>query len=469
MLQVFRRLHYKLTLSYTIVTTIVLVMVNFFVSFLAFEQLDEQFVPEQDVPAILAPALAQLPFLLQTSSESALALWATGSFNNGTITFENDNTQFTISMPRLTLLDAQGEIVVEETDSQFTADFPSFAQSTDIDQYLTTDVARIDLPELDTVIVVIPVVESNDVWGYVVVELFGLENTLVAWLPTFFSTLGESLVLSLMIGTLFGYFMSRGLVQRLRQLGHSSEQWAQGYFTVRAHDSVGDEISQLSYNLNQMAQQLEILVEMRQQLGALEERRHIAHELHDTVKQQLFSTNMHLSSLKVALERSPTQAGAIVDDLLKLNRQAQHELVILIDALRPAALADIGLVQAIDAYVTDWEKRTGVMVEIAVQHEQALSFVYEHALYRIVQEALNNVEKHANADSVILKIVWSDSQVTITIQDNGQGFDVARQAKTGYGLSSIQERLAKLGGSVEIQSEYGRGTTVIVTIPKETT
>ncbi|MEM8535099.1 MAG: ATP-binding protein [Chloroflexota bacterium] len=469
MLQVFRRLHYKLTLSYTIVTTIVLVVVNFFVSFLAFEQLDQQFVPEQDVPAILAPALAQLPFLLQTSSESTLTSWATVIFNNGAITVENDTTQFVVSMPRLTLLDAQGEVVVEETDSQLTADLPSFAQSTDITRYLTTDIVRIDLPELDTVIIVIPVIESSDIWGYVVVELFGLENTLVAWLPTFFSTLGESLVLSLLIGTLFGYFMSRGLVQRLRQLGDSSEQWAQGQFAVRAHDSVGDEISQLSNNLNQMAQQLEILVEMRQQLGALEERRHIAHELHDTVKQQLFSTNMHLSSLKVALERSPTQANAIVDDLLKLNRQAQHELVILIDALRPAALADVGLVQAIEAYVNDWQKRTSVIVEMAVQHEQALSFVYEHALYRVVQEALNNVEKHANADSVILKIVWSDSQVTITIQDNGQGFDVARQAKTGYGLSTMRERLAKLGGSVEIQSEHDRGTTVIAAIPKEIT
>lgn len=270
-----------------------------------------------------------------------------------------------------------------------------------------------------------------------------------------------------MIGTLFGYYMSRGLVRRLRQLGYSSEQWAQGHFTVRAHDSAGDEISQLSYNLNQMAQQLEILVEMRQQLGALEERRHIARELHDTVKQQLFSTTMHLSSLKVALEKAPTQADSIVDDLLTLNRQAQHELVSLINALRPTALADVGLVQAINTYIKDWEKRTGVMVEIAVQNEQVLSFVYEHAFYRIVQEALNNVEKHANADSVILKIVWSDSQVTITIQDNGQGFDVARKAKTGYGLSAMQERLAKLGGSVEIQSEHGRGTAVIVAIPKE--
>lgn len=191
MSRVFRRLHYKLTFSYTIVTTIVLVVVNFFVSFFAFQQLDEQFVPEQDVPAILAPALVQLPFLLQTSSESALELWTTGSFNDGTITVENDNTQFTVLMPRLTLLDAQGEVVVEETDSQLTAGFPSFAQSTDIDQYLTTDVARIDLPELDTVIIVIPVIEADVVWGYVVVELFALKTLLLRGCRPFYRHWGN--------------------------------------------------------------------------------------------------------------------------------------------------------------------------------------------------------------------------------------------------------------------------------------
>jgi signal transduction histidine kinase len=201
----------------------------------------------------------------------------------------------------------------------------------------------------------------------------------------------------------------------------------------------------------------------------LEERNRLARELHDSVTQQLFSMTLTAQAARAHMEKNPQRAAIQLERLQETAVAALAEMRALIAQLRPPALADEGLVNAMRQYIATLSKRESLRIELRVSGNERLSHGFELALYRILQEALNNVVKHANAHNVRVALEFDTRQVAMRITDDGQGFDV--QASTAssdrhLGLISMRERAAEIGGTLELTSTIGGGTDIVVHVPR---
>jgi len=204
--------------------------------------------------------------------------------------------------------------------------------------------------------------------------------------------------------------------------------------------------------------------------GQEEERRRIARELHDQMGQNLTALNVGLKSLLDRQSRSGL--GRRVQRLQELAIQTARDLHRVAVELRPAALDDLGLVKAIRALTEAWSTHYGIQVdfEAGQYHPASISSEIETILYRIIQEALNNVAKHSGATRVALVLRQTADHVHAIIEDDGRGFDarLAYQSGNGsgrLGLLGIQERLGLVGGSLVVESAADCGATLIVRIP----
>ncbi|RPJ44470.1 MAG: HAMP domain-containing protein, partial [Chloroflexi bacterium] len=171
------------------------------------------------------------------------------------------------------------------------------------------------------------------------------------------------LVISPAVGALFGWLVTGGLRRRLGNLSAAAQAWSQGDFSVMPGDKSGDEIGELTRSLNGMAEQLQTHIHTRDELARVEERNRLARDLHDTVKQQTYAARMQLSAAKNLLASDPNAASEHLDAALQLNRETQQELKLIIDELRPAALQGRGLAQAVREYAERWQTHTGIQVE----------------------------------------------------------------------------------------------------------
>jgi NarL family two-component system sensor histidine kinase LiaS len=269
------------------------------------------------------------------------------------------------------------------------------------------------------------------------------------------------ILISLPVGAVFGWLVSRGLRKRLATLSAVSQAWSKGDFSVNPRDQSGDEIGELTRNLNQMAEQLRTLIYARNELARVEERNRLARDLHDTVKQQTYAARMQLAAAKNLIASDPPAAAEHIDAALTLNRETQQELKLIIEELRPAALDGKGLVQAIKEYTARWQEHTGIPVETSVSGDRSLPLDIEQALFRVLQESLSNVARHAEADRVEISLAITSDQATLTITDNGQGFDPDAVAAGSLGLIGMKQRMSEIGGSATIHSTPASGTTVI--------
>ena len=225
--------------------------------------------------------------------------------------------------------------------------------------------------------------------------------------------------------------------------------------------------------LYQEAQERErILAELLHQVvGAQEaERQRIARELHDATGQSLTAIALGLRGVETMLESNPPVAVEQVRELKSFSTDALGELRQIIADLRPSQLDDLGLVPALQWYVQEFEKRYAVRTEFVVEGTRSrLPPEYETVLFRITQEALSNVARHADASHASVELVINQAQVGMTIHDDGRGFDLEKTLRSdrraGWGLLGIQERTLLLGGHYEIDSKPGRGTHIRVTVP----
>ena len=199
-----------------------------------------------------------------------------------------------------------------------------------------------------------------------------------------------------------------------------------------------------------------------------EERRRIARNLHDHLGQQLTALRLTLSSIKEDAAAPPIRERiAIVEEMvLKLDRDVD----LLAWDLRPATLDDLGLAAALTELVRQWTTLTSVPAEVHCTVDLHLPGDVESNVYRIVQEALNNIAKHAAATQVSVLIEQRGSEAAITIEDDGRGFDPDRALEAhgrhaGMGLIGMQERASLIDGDVQIESSPGDGTTIFVRIP----
>jgi signal transduction histidine kinase len=194
------------------------------------------------------------------------------------------------------------------------------------------------------------------------------------------------------------------------------------------------------------------------------ERRRLARELHDETGQALTSILLRLKALE---ERTGDEASrAATQELRSLVVSTLQDVRRLAVELRPTALDDFGLVAALERLTASFAEQTGISVDFETAlADERLPEEVETALYRIVQESLTNVVKHARARRVSILLARKEGSVKAVVEDDGRGFDPAEQAGDGFGLVGMSERLALLGGRLEVESDADAGTTIAAEVP----
>ncbi|MBN1873707.1 MAG: PocR ligand-binding domain-containing protein [Anaerolineae bacterium] len=232
-----------------------------------------------------------------------------------------------------------------------------------------------------------------------------------------------------------------------------------------------DDVRIVSLFANQAAINIEHarLNQQAGQVAVLEERQRLARELHDSVVQSLYSMALYANAATLALAAG--KQDVTVNHLQELQdtaRSVMYDMRLLIFELHPPALEQEGLVTALRIRLAAVEARAGVHAELEVEGERRLPIGIEQELYRIAQEALNNIMKHARAQYVTIRIHFTAGEVCLQVRDDGTGFDPhSAQTTGGMGLHSFAARAAKIGGHVTVDSQPGQGTTVTVHVATE--
>ncbi len=202
------------------------------------------------------------------------------------------------------------------------------------------------------------------------------------------------------------------------------------------------------------------------------ERQRIARELHDGTGQTLTALGLGLAAAADRLDGDPEVVRRQLADMRQMNAQVLQEVHNVIADLRPSILDNLGLIPALRGHISTFEGRTGIQTQLLVQGKSTrLKPEVETTVFRIVQESLTNVVRHAGAQSVLVTVLFGGDGVHMSIQDDGRGFDVAQAmsqegGRSAWGLLGIHERASLVGGKADIISAPGEGTTVRVFIPR---
>jgi len=202
-----------------------------------------------------------------------------------------------------------------------------------------------------------------------------------------------------------------------------------------------------------------------QDRAALEERRRLARELHDSVSQHLYGIALGAQAARHSIETDPPYTIESLDYTLSLARDCQADMRALLRELHPEALESTGLVEALARHATTIGSRYNLAIDLNCCAEPALPLDAKEALYRIAREALYNIVKHAGARRVMLRLSQSCANVVLEIEDDGAGFNPSAAFPGHMGLESMRERAQRFGGTLEIESSSAWGTTVRVSLP----
>jgi signal transduction histidine kinase len=311
----------------------------------------------------------------------------------------------------------------------------------------------------------------------------GVRNTLTSLTSQLVLTILVVLTISLLAATVLTWILTRPILE----LVEAASAIARGDFSHRVRRWANDEIGDLAEAFNQMAVELERTDELRGErerlrkqllesvITAQEEERHrIARELHDGTSQSITSMIVGLRMLESAddLEQVRKQST----QLRQAARQTLDEVHNLAVHLRPPLLDDLGLTAALSRYIQEFRQLYHAAVDFQVtglEHKR-LPPAMETAIYRILQEAMTNAGKHARAEHISVLLEGRDGQVSAIVEDDGQGFQADQMLRSGLqqgklGLYGMQERAQQLGGSLTIESEPMKGTTIYLRIPLKVT
>jgi signal transduction histidine kinase len=202
-----------------------------------------------------------------------------------------------------------------------------------------------------------------------------------------------------------------------------------------------------------------------------EERNRIARDLHDETAQALYVLTRQVDNFVRSSPNLPSETSNFLKGLVEQIKTVSQGVRRFSQDLRPPLLDDLGLLATIRWLTGDTEQRTRMIVKLTVTGaERRLAPHVELAIFRIVQEALKNVEKHASATQVDIKIEYADGKININVVDNGKGFKLAGEVgelprEGRLGLMGMQERAHLLGGNIKIKSEINHGTDVLIELP----
>jgi signal transduction histidine kinase len=211
------------------------------------------------------------------------------------------------------------------------------------------------------------------------------------------------------------------------------------------------------------------LFEASRELSIVEERNRLARELHDSITQNLFSLSLTADAAATMVRTNPERAAAELERVRELARTTMAELRSLVFELRPAGLDTDGLASALRGHLEVVGRAHGIAADLDVEGDDAEIVPAQRLeLFRIAQEALTNVVRHAGAEHVVVRLTVRESGVVLAVRDNGSGFDPSARAIRArrLGLTSMRERAESLGGRLTIESDPGTGTTVSVEVPR---
>lgn len=276
-----------------------------------------------------------------------------------------------------------------------------------------------------------------------------------------------------------GIALNQWVIKKLQHVMEAASLFGQGDFKRTIHFKSDDEFKRLADSFNRMAKALmEKMRSERKYLSQIieaqeNERRRISRELHDEIGQALYAIKFNLEMIDKDLPQQTPLLRGRLGEAKSLASQTLTSMRQLALDLRPAMLDELGLIPTLRWYIQNFSNRLGIGSSFeTVGLEEKLSPEIETAFYRIVQEALNNIAKHAQADRVEISLMKKDSRIYASIQDNGRGFDLDKVLhpefpERGFGIVGIQERVSLLGGQLEIQSRPGFGTVISIEIPYE--
>jgi len=299
--------------------------------------------------------------------------------------------------------------------------------------------------------------------------------------------------IALLASAVVATLISRSVTGRLARVTRAAQEMARGNYDQRLDVRGQDEVGRLAENLDAMRRQLRDahrqaseanerlelqVVERTARLSDLlakvisaqeEERRRLARELHDETAQTIGALSIALDRARHGLGDAPPEAVGQLQEAQGIVQRLLEDTRRLILDLRPMALEDLGLVPAIRWYAESHLLEKGVATTVELDRPAVrLPPHLEIALFRIAQEAINNIAKHAGAERATIRLFFSDDAVRIAVADDGRGFDVDRAlASTGssFGLIGLQERTRLLSGRMDLRSEVGRGTQLTVEVP----
>ncbi len=274
------------------------------------------------------------------------------------------------------------------------------------------------------------------------------------------ATSGVAAVFAGVVGVIFGYISSRGLIRRLNNVGGVAEAWSKGKFDVSIRDQRKDEIGDLAKKLNSMAESLRKMMKVRQKLAAAEERNRIMGELHDTVKQQVFAASMSLAAFRARHGLDGATDSDELADIEKLLIKTQKDLADIIREIAPSKPEIGDIREALREIAAEWELRSGISTSLEIDRRFEPEPVAARAVCSAVSEALANATRHGRATRADIRLSVRDGDVfEFEASDNGCGCATTESA--GRGLMIMRERIESLpGGRFETASSAGGGFVI---------
>lgn len=303
------------------------------------------------------------------------------------------------------------------------------------------------------------------------------------WLTAYsiFLFIGLYAVVSFFISIYVGFRSSGELKQRMDYMSVLITQFANGNYQSRIYIQEGDELNRIGNDLNELGEKLQNQVKSLQRLAdekaelaksahksaVIEERQRIARDLHDAVSQQLFALTMMSEAAIKQIEHNPSLATEQMVEVANAAHQAQSEMRALLLHLRPVYLSGDPLPKGIQKLIQELRQKSQIEFHLVIDESLKLSEATEEHVFRIIQESLSNILRHANATEVKLEIFKRGKELFMHIADNGSGFDLSHdnEKKTSYGLKTMKERSEELGGTFTIRSNVDEGTYIDIRIP----